>query len=200
MCGVLMLVPPVRSAPSSMSARASLSVKLSSWYRLFPSRVSLQRRTILSSTFQIGERRLASHNAAYSVEIANFYWGIDGKENYCVVRLRPLWNQLTDEKVGKILCKAQSPFSTANIFYWDPQDKIIWGALTTSCVTGWLSGVLRGRRGSGGRRRSCRRCPPLPRSLTPSCCHPPHRPPPSLESKTLASWYLEDDYHGWLNR
>ena len=90
MCGVLMLVPPVRSAPSSMSARASLSVKLSSWYRLFPSRVSLQRRTILSSTFPTGERRLASHNAAYSVEIANFYWGIDGKENYCVVRLRPL--------------------------------------------------------------------------------------------------------------
>ena len=43
MCGVLQLVPPVRSAPSSMSARASLSVKLSSWYRLFPSRVSLQR-------------------------------------------------------------------------------------------------------------------------------------------------------------
>ena len=36
------------------------------------------------------ERRLASHNAAHSVEIANFYWGIDGKENYCVVRLRPL--------------------------------------------------------------------------------------------------------------
>ena len=33
---------PVRSAPSSMSAKASLSWKLSSWYKLFPARVSLQ--------------------------------------------------------------------------------------------------------------------------------------------------------------
>ena len=148
MCGVLMLVPPVRSAPSSMSARASLSVKLSSWYRLFPSRVSLQRRTILSSTFPTGERRLASHNAAYSVEIANFYWGIDGKENYCVVRLRPLWNQLTDEKVGKVLCKAHSPFSTDNIFYWDPQYKIIIIALHLRLLV-WLADC-QGCGGGGG--------------------------------------------------
>ena len=36
-------------------------------------RLPAERRTILSSTFPTGERRLASHNAAYSVEIANFY-------------------------------------------------------------------------------------------------------------------------------
>ena len=74
MCGVLHLLPTCEVRALVDVGQGVIVREAQLLVQIVPvPRLPAERRTILSSTFPIGERRLASHNAAYSVEIANFY-------------------------------------------------------------------------------------------------------------------------------